>query len=107
MSININKLINMSVVILATVCFQSTLHAMSAGSNTTITGQVRLSQTPIGNAQGTLFKSGLVNKEGATLVGTTQTDSNGEFILNFTAPSLDDRSCANNRSSIACGDDGD
>ncbi len=79
--------------VLATVLFAPIVWGSSAKAATNwseISGLVELHQTPLENAQVTLFKSGLIRRGGATEIATAQTNASGEFSIVYTSPPLDD-----------------
>jgi sugar lactone lactonase YvrE len=83
--------------LLISLCLTSTALATTwtassqAGSEwSEISGIVELNQSPLANAQVTLFKSGLIRRGGATEIATAQTNATGEFSMVYKSPPLQD-----------------
>ena len=86
--IKYSKLAVLAIVLFAPVVWGSSAKAATNWSE--ISGLVELHQTPLENAQVTLFKSGLIRRGGATEIATAQTNASGEFSIVYTSPPLDD-----------------
>ncbi len=87
MIIYVKKLFSMRAFVSLLLCFTSALQAATNGDSTTFSGHVELNTTPVHTALVKLYKSGAVNKSGATLLGAEHTDTDGFFSITVPTPS--------------------